>query len=83
MIEKEALHSFLSFFLFLHYTHFCSNYAHVLRHSSPFVQEYTPSLMLVAIYLPQFGMNIQNIVCNFLLCNVDKLLLIIIFYCVM
>jgi len=35
----------------------------VLRHTGPFVQEYTPSLRLVAIY-QQLGMNIQNIVCN-------------------
>jgi len=46
--------------------HFFSNYARVLRHTGPFVQEYTPSLRLVAIY-QQLGMN----------SNVDKLLLII------
>jgi len=54
---------FFPFFFFI-ICIFCSNYARVLRHTGLFVQEYTPSLSLVAIY-QQLGMNIQNINCNF------------------
>jgi len=61
--DKKLFIRFFLFFVSLLYT-FLSNYARLLRHTGPFVQEYTPSLRLVAIF-QQLGMNIQNIVCNF------------------
>jgi len=65
-IELNDRKLFIRFSLFCFFIirSFCSNYACVLRHTGPFVQEYTSSLMLVAIY-QQLGMNIQNIVSNF------------------
>jgi len=74
MIGKSSF--IFSLFCFFIIRNFCSNYARVLRHTGPFVQEYTPRLRLVAIY-QQLGINIQTLFAIFLLCDVDKLLLII------
>jgi len=48
--DRNLAHSFFSLFCFFIIRIFCSNYARILRHTSPFIQEYTPSLRLVAIY---------------------------------
>jgi len=47
--DRKLFIRFFSF-LFLYYTHFCSNYARVIRHTCPIVQKY--NLALGLYYLP-------------------------------